>query len=180
MNKTISLLIAAALSTSAFADDGKHEMKHHGGAQMEHAQMNHEDMNHEDMNHDHGAEHDHGASHEHESHDHNAMAHDHGDMGMKAATITHTDEISAALANGGAPVVVDVLGVVCDFCATAMNKIFSKRDEVAAIYVDLDKKTLNLVINDGSDLSDKQIEKLAKQAGYRIAAIRRDSEAMGG
>ena len=74
-------------------------------------------------------------------------------MGMKAATITHTNEISAALANGGAPVVVDVLGVVCDFCATAMNKIFSKRDEVAAIYVDLDKKTLSLVINDGSDLS---------------------------
>ena len=42
------------------------------------------------------------------------------------------------------------------------------------------KKTLNLVINDGSDLSDKQIEKLAKQAGYRIADIRRDNEAMGG
>ena len=158
MNKILSLLLAAALSTSAFADDHKHEMKHHDGGQM---------------NHDHGAEHDHGANHEHGSRDHGAMA-------MNAATITHTDEISAALANGGAPVVVDVLGVVCDFCATAMNKIFSKRDEVAAIYVDLDKKTLSLVITDGSDLSDKQIEKLAKQAGYRIAAIRRDSEAMGG
>ena len=153
MNKIISLLMAAVLSTSAYADDGKHEMKHHVGGQMNHADMNH---------------------------DHEAMSHDHGDMGMKAAAITHTVEISAALANGGAPVVVDVLGVVCDFCATAMNKIFSKRDEVAAIYVDLDKKTLSLVINDGSDLSDKQIEKLAKQAGYRIAAIRRDSEAMGG
>lgn len=163
MNKILSLLLAAALSTSAFADDDKHEMKHHDGGQMKHA----------DMNHDHGAEHDHGANHEHGSRDHGAMA-------MNAATITHTDEISAALANGGAPVVVDVLGVVCDFCATAMNKIFSKRDEVAAIYVDLDKKTLSLVINEGSDLSDKQIEKLAKQAGYRIAAIRRDSEAMGG
>ena len=163
MNKILSLLLAAALSTSAFADDDKHEMKHHDGGQMMHAGMNH----------DHGAEHDHGANHEHGSRDHGAMA-------MNAATITHTDEISAALANGGAPVVVDVLGVVCDFCATAMNKIFSKRDEVAAIYVDLDKKTLSLVINDGSDLSDKQIEKLAKQAGYRIAAIRRDSEAMGG
>jgi len=163
MNKILSLLLAAALSTSAFADDDKYEMKHHDGGQMKHA----------DMNHDHGAEHDHGANHEHGSRDHGAMA-------MNAATITHTDEISAALANGGAPVVVDVLGVVCDFCATAMNKIFSKRDEVAAIYVDLDKKTLSLVITDGSDLSDKQIEKLAKQAGYRIAAIRRDSEAMGG
>ena len=164
MNKIISLFIAAALSTSAFADDDKHEMKHHGGDQMNHAGMNH----------DYGAEHDHG------SHDHNAMAHEHGDMVMNTATITRTDDISAALANGGAPIVVDVLGVVCDFCATAMNKIFGKRDEVAALYVDLDKKTLSLVINDGSDLSDKQIEKLAKQAGYRIAAIRRDSEAMGG
>lgn len=170
MNKAIPLLIAATLTTSAFADDDKHEMQHHGGGQMHHA----------DMNHDHGAKLDHGDSHEHESHDHSAVAHDHGDVAMKAATITHTDEISAALVNGGAPVVVDVLGVVCDFCATAMNKIFSKRDEVAAIYVDLDKKTLSLVINDGSVLSDKQIEQLAKQAGYRIAAIRRDSEAMGG
>ena len=137
MNKTVPLFIAAALATSAFADDDKQEMKNHSDGQMNHA----------DMNHDHGAEHDHGDSHEHESHDHEAMSHDHGDTGMKAAAITHTNEISAALANGGAPVVVDVLGVVCDFCATAMNKVFSKRDEVAAIYVDLDKKTLNLVIN---------------------------------
>ena len=170
MNKAIPLLIAAALSTATFADDGKHDMKHHGGTQMKHAEMNH----------DHGAKHEHGAEQEHGAHDHSAMAHDQDDMAMKAATITHTDEISAALARGGAPVVVDVLGVVYDFCATAMNRIFSKRDEVAAIYVDLDKKTLSLVINDGSDLSDEQIEKLAKRAGYRIAAIRRDSEAMGG
>ena len=170
MNKAIPLLIAAALSTATFADDGKRDMKHHGGTQMKHAEMNH----------DHGAEHDHGADQQHGAHDHSAMAHDQDDMAMKAATITHTDEISAALAGGGAPVVVDVLGVVCDFCATAMNRIFSKRDEVAAIYVDLDKKTLSLVISDGSDLSDEQIEKLAKRAGYRIAAIRRDSEAMGG
>jgi hypothetical protein len=170
MNKAIPLLIAAALSTPTLADDGKRDMKHHGGTQMKHAEMNH----------DHGAKHDHGADQEHGAHDHSAMAHDQDDMAMKAATITHTDEISAALAGGGAPVVVDVLGVVCDFCATAMNRIFSKRDEVAAIYVDLDKKTLSLVISDGSDLSDEQIEKLAKRAGYRIAAIRRDSEAMGG
>ena len=170
MNKAIPLLIAAALSTATFADDGKHDTKYQGGTPMKHAEMNH----------NHGAEHDHGADQEHGTYDHSAMAHDQDDMAMKAATITHTDEISAALAGGGAPVVVDVLGVVCDFCATAMNRIFSKRDEVAAIYVDLDKKTLSLVISDGSDLSDEQIEKLARRAGYRIAAIRRDSEALGG
>jgi hypothetical protein len=101
-------------------------------------------------------------------------------MTMSAPAITTTDDITAALANGGAPVVVDVLGVVCDFCAVAMNKIFGKREEVSALYVDLDKKTLSLVVNKGASLSDKDIENLAKKAGYRIAAIRRDAEALGG
>ena len=62
----------------------------------------------------------------------------------------------------------------------AMNKVFGKRGEVTAVYVDLDKKTLSLVIEKGETLSDKQIENLAKKAGYRIAAIRRNSEALGG
>jgi hypothetical protein len=61
-----------------------------------------------------------------------------------------------------------------------MNKIFGKREEVSALYVDLDKKTLSLVVNKGASLSDEDIENLAKKAGYRIAAIRRDAEALGG
>jgi len=95
------------------------------------------------------------------------------------ATLTRTDEINAALAQGGQPIVADVLGVVCDFCAIAMNKIFSKREEVAAIYVDLDTKALSLVLAPGATLSDQTIADLAIQAGYRIADIRRDDVAMG-
>ena len=87
--------------------------------------------------------------------------------------ITHTAEIHTALENGGSPVVVEVLGVVCDFCATAMNKVFAKRDEVSAIYVDLDKKTLNLVIKNGFYLSNDEIVRLAQQSGYRVATIHR-------
>ena len=101
-------------------------------------------------------------------------------MGPKHALLTRTSDIDKALMAGGQPVVVDVLGVVCDFCATAMNKIFGKRQEVAAVYVDLDKKTLSLALQAGETLSDQDIEKLAEQAGYRIAAIRRDNEAIGG
>ena len=56
--------------------------------------------------------------------------------------LTRTDAIEAALSEGGEPIVADVLGVVCDFCALAMNKIFGKRGEVAALYVDLDTKAL--------------------------------------
>lgn len=128
----------------------------------------HADMKHGDMAHDHA------------SHDHQPAGHDHESANSAAASITRTQEISDALEQGGNPVVVDVLGVVCDFCAVAMNKVFGKRDEVAAVYVDLDKKTLNLVVSKGAALTDKDIEQLAMKAGYRIAAIRRDSQAMGG
>ena len=95
------------------------------------------------------------------------------------AALTLTDEIDRALTEGGTPIVADVLGVVCDFCAIAMNKIFGSRPEVAAVYVDLDTKALSLVLSPGSRLSDAEIAELAVQAGYRIAGIRRDEAALG-
>jgi hypothetical protein len=95
-----------------------------------------------------------------------------------AAALTRTKDIDTALLAGGEPIVADVLGVVCDFCALAMNKIFNKMGEVAAIYVDLDTKTLNLVLIPGATLSDERISELAIQAGYRVAGIRRGTEAL--
>ena len=89
--------------------------------------------------HDHGnhAEHD---MHEHHDHDHQATDSDHaahdGHQATGGPVLTRTEDIESALADGGEPIVADVLGVVCDFCALAMNKIFGKREEVAAIYED--------------------------------------------
>jgi hypothetical protein len=118
-------------------------------------------------------------------HDHNHQGADLGrapDDGHDATggpALTRTEDIESALAQGGEPIVADVLGVVCDFCALAMNKIFSKRKEVAAIYVDLDTKALSLVLVPGASLSDQTIADLAVQAGYRIADVRRGDEALG-
>ena len=94
--------------------------------------------------------------------------------------LTRTENIESALADGGEPIVADVLGVVCDFCALAMNKIFSKREEVAAIYVDLNTRALNLVLAPGASMSDQTIADLAVQAGYRIAEVRRGDAALDG
>ena len=165
MKYLLTTLLVASLPLGVSAND------HHGS--MDHAMEGHD---HASMNHD---DHDH-ASMNHDDHDHSAMDHSGHDMSPKHALLTRTSDIDKALMAGGQPVVVDVLGVVCDFCATAMNKIFGKRKEVAAVYVDLDKKTLSLALQAGKTLSDQDIEKLAEQAGYRIAAIRRDSEAIGG
>ena len=152
--KSMALAAVLVLPINGLADENAEERGHHSMSGM---QRN-----------GHGHAHQHA---DHGGHDHDAM--------MSAATITHTAEVTAALSEGGEPIVVDVLGVVCDFCALAMNKVFGKRDEVAAVHVDLDKKTLSLVIEKGETLSDKQIENLAKKAGYRIAAIRREGEALG-
>ncbi len=165
MKYLVTTLLVALVPLGVSAND------HHGS--MDHSMEGHD---HASMNHD---EHDH-ASMSHDDHDHSAMDHSGHDMDPKHALLTRTSDIDKALMAGGQPVVVDVLGVVCDFCATAMNKIFGKRQEVAAVYVDLDKKTLSLALQAGETLSDQDIEKLAEQAGYRIAAIRRDNEAIGG
>ena len=122
-------------------------------------------------------DHDHEHAHQHEEAGHEgqwgmkdtAMAHEHG------ATITQTDDVAGALAAGGAPVVVDVLGVVCDFCATAMNKpLVSATRSLPSTSILIRKLCLSMKAR---RLPTSKL-KLAKKAGYRIAAIRRDSEAL--
>ena len=119
--------------------------------------------------------------HGHESHTAHDMheQHDQDHQATGGPALTRTEDIESALAQGGEPIVADVLGVVCDFCALAMNKIFGKREEVAAIYVDLDTKALSLVLVPGASMSDQTIADLAVQAGYRIAEVRRGAEALG-
>ena len=125
-------------------------------------------------------------AHDHESNDHEDHAHDEDESLVNDADKTlgsplqRTPEIEAALNAGGEPAVVDVLGVVCDFCAKAMNKTFGKRDEVAAVYVDLDSKTLNLVFKPSMTLTDEVIHSLVKKAGYKAASIRRGDAALKG
>jgi hypothetical protein len=129
-------------------------------------------------------DHENHAAHDmHEHHDHQATDLDHaaqdGRQAIGGPVLTRTEDIESALAQGGEPIVADVLGVVCDFCAMAMNKIFGKREEVAAIYVDLDTKALSLVLAPGASMSDQTIADLAVQAGYRIAEVRRGDAALG-
>ncbi len=87
--------------------------------------------------------------------------------------LANTPELTQALTDGGEPIVAKVLGAVCDFCAKAMNKTFGKRDDVAAVYVDLDAKTLNLVMAPGAMMDDETLRKLVKKAGYKVDSIAR-------
>jgi hypothetical protein len=177
---TLSLGLTVLLLSAAPQAQEHHDHQDHAGGVIDTASA-HSD-HHDTSDHMTGAHDAHEAKHE--DHAHGDHQHDVSDVPETMprdglATLTRTDEINAALAQGGQPIVADVLGVVCDFCAIAMNKIFSKREEVAAIYVDLDTKALSLVLAPGATLSDQTIADLAIQAGYRIADIRRDDVAMG-
>ena len=171
IKRNFMALCLTVLAFGAAADNhsgDSHAGHHHGDTHGASAMMDHGGH---DENHDHMQENDEG--------EHTVANGEHEADVTGAVTLTHTPEIDAALAEGGEPIVADVLGVVCDFCATAMNKIFGKRAEVAAIYVDLDTKALSIVTHEQGSLSDEDIGSLAEQAGYRVAAVRRGAAALG-
>ncbi|RMB08147.1 heavy-metal-associated domain-containing protein [Eilatimonas milleporae] len=74
---------------------------------------------------------------------------------------------------GGDTVIVDVNGLVCDFCARAVEKVFSRRDEVAGVAVDLEAKTITLAMKPGGQIDDATLKKLIVDSGYNVLAVRR-------
>lgn len=179
MIRIILMAALMAFTSSAFAQDHDHD-------------GHHDNHDHQGQHHDtnHGADHSSNHSGDHEGHDHD-NSHDashNGDHAQHqkeentdAATVllSRTPEIDTALAAGGEPVVVEVLGVVCDFCAKAMNKTFGKKEEVAAVYVDLDHKILNLVLTADNTMDDEAIKKAVKRSGYKTKEIHRGTALLG-
>ena len=105
----------------------------------------------ETMQHDHG-----------EAHDTSAM-HDHGDQAAPAAAAEVTDASATA----------KVKGMVCDFCARAVEKVFGREDAVEAVSVDLDEGAIRIAFKPGQSLSDERIGELVKKSGYALTAIER-------
>ncbi len=68
---------------------------------------------------------------------------------------------------------VKINGLVCDFCAQAMEKVFGKQDEVADISVDLDTKIVTINMKDGQNMDDDFITKLITDSGYNVEEIMR-------
>ena len=64
-----------------------------------------------------------------------------------------------------------VHGLVCDFCARAIIKVFSRRDEVSDIVVDLDAGTVVIHTHPGMCIADAVVSGLMTDAGYKTVAI---------
>ena len=71
---------------------------------------------------------------------------------------------------------IKVNGLVCDFCARSLEKVFLKREDVAGIKVDLGKGLIAVAMKPGSTIDDATLSKLITDSGYNISAIGRGCE----
>ena len=70
-------------------------------------------------------------------------------------------------------IVIKVNGMVCDFCAQSLKKVFGKEDSVNDITVNLDNQTVTVDTKDGATLSDEKIKELIEWGGYDLVSIDR-------
>lgn len=70
-------------------------------------------------------------------------------------------------------VVVQVNGLVCDFCAKGLEKSFNRTGKVSGVSVDLTARQVRLKFKSGAGLDDAQIRKLIRDAGYALVSLTR-------
>ena len=69
---------------------------------------------------------------------------------------------------------ISVNGLVCDFCARSIEKLFSKKESVKSINVNLEDMLITISLKKGKSLNDDIITKVITDSGYDIREIRRD------
>lgn len=112
--------------------------------------MDHSKMSHDDHNHDHGD-----AAHTSENAPDNALP-------TQAAALADTPLITAK-----------VNGLVCDFCTQTLKKVFKKEPAVKNFDVDLDAGEIRIVLHEGQNIDNKQLEKLIRKSGYSHVSTQR-------
>ena len=73
----------------------------------------------------------------------------------------------------GTLMTVTVEGMVCDFCAQAIERVFMKREEVAGITINLDDQNVIISLKSEKDIENTTIEELFLNAGYNVQTINR-------
>ena len=69
---------------------------------------------------------------------------------------------------------VSVNGLVCDFCARSIEKLFNKEDSVEKVNIDLERMLITINLKQGRNLSNNIIRELVMDSGYDVIEINRD------
>ena len=104
-----------------------------------------------------------------------ALSHDNNNE----AEMQHEDAVKATELSSGlkSENIIDVAtnGMVCDFCAQAIEKVFMKKAEVQGINVDLENQKVVIYLKENAVIEDTEIVKLFEESGYSVDNINRTS-----
>ena len=70
---------------------------------------------------------------------------------------------------------INVNGMVCDFCAQSIEKVFMKRNEVKGINVNLEDQKVVIYLEKETDIVDSVISSIFEDAGYTVETINSSS-----
>jgi len=74
----------------------------------------------------------------------------------------------------GEHVTAHVNGLVCDFCAQAILKLFGREAAIAEVDVDLGDGEVRLRMKPGQTMTDSEITSLIRRSGYALTRIDRE------
>jgi mercuric ion binding protein len=92
---------------------------------------------------------------------------------MKKHVITLAIMFALTAAVSADTIRATVNGMVCGFCATAIEKTFKKQPEVSTVNVDLKDRLVTVTTKRGQTLDDTKVKKLLTNSGYSVASINR-------
>lgn len=69
-------------------------------------------------------------------------------------------------------ITADVEGLVCDFCARAVEKVFLKQAEVDSININLDDKKIEIYLKENKTMDESIVKQLIVDSGYNVKEIR--------
>lgn len=68
---------------------------------------------------------------------------------------------------------VSVNGLVCDFCAQGVTKLFTAREEVSKVDVNLTTKLVTIDLKEEKDIPDEVVTKMITDSGFNVTKIER-------
>jgi len=92
---------------------------------------------------------------------------------MKKYLITFIITLCLSAAVSAETIKATVNGMVCGFCATAIEKTFKRQSEVKAVSVDLEKRLVTVETKPGQTIDDAKFKKLMTNTGYSVVNIDR-------
>ena len=70
-------------------------------------------------------------------------------------------------------IIITVKGMVCSFCAQGIKKTLMRKEGVAQVDVDLDKKLVTITTAQGVTLNDQELTESIVDSGYEVVTIER-------